>query len=162
MDRLVGDLLDAAAAAPYQVRIEIAATSLGSILSNALKAARVLGRERRIRIEAKPVGRLIVSCDRLRVRQVFSNLLSNAVRVSDDGATVRVAIRRQVNSVRVSVHHLGSTISTLSAEGTAVGFYIAKRLVEAQGGLIWLEEDTDGGAICHFTLPLAARSASAA
>jgi signal transduction histidine kinase len=96
------------------------------------------------------------------VRQVLSNLLSNAVRVSDDGATVRVVIRRQVSSVRVSVHHLGSTISTLSAEGTAVGLYIAKKLVEAQGGLIWLEEDADGGAICNFTLPLAPRSAPAA
>jgi two-component system sensor histidine kinase VicK len=118
-------------------------------------------------------GNLIsVEADRERITQVLYNLLDNAIKFTQEG-TISVAVERKRNNddakeaIIVSVKDTGSGIhaeimpklyskfASKSFSGTGLGLYISKSIVEAHGGKIWAENNTDGkGATFSFSLPL--------
>ncbi|HZH38448.1 MAG TPA: HAMP domain-containing sensor histidine kinase [Bacillales bacterium] len=116
----------------------------------------------------------VIFADKDRIRQAISNIIGNAVKfVSDDG-TISVDIsKRKSNSdlngytVVVSIKDNGSGIdsemldtlftkfTTKSFQGTGLGLYITKSIIEAHGGHIWAENNRDEkGATFSFSLPL--------
>jgi signal transduction histidine kinase len=112
---------------------------------------------------------LSVSADRERVLQVLTNLVGNAIKFAFEGGKVEVSARPAGNDVRFSVVDTGPGIApahlphvfdrfwkaeTGSKRGTGLGLYIAKSIVEAHGGRIWVESQLGQGAKFHFTLPL--------
>jgi signal transduction histidine kinase len=113
---------------------------------------------------------IYVEADRLRVYEVISNLLTNAVKFTKTGTiTVMAAIKQNKNShqVIVTVKDTGSGIdpeiaprlftkfASKSESGTGLGLYISKSIIEAHGGKIWAENNVSGiGATFSFTLPL--------
>ncbi|MFN2488899.1 MAG: ATP-binding protein [Actinomycetota bacterium] len=108
--------------------------------------------------------------DRERNLQILGNLLSNATKFSPAGTVVRVRVRREMDEVRVDVQDEGVGIEpnrrdelfermsrlAAMAEGTGLGLYICKSLVEAQGGRIWVSGDAGQGACFSYTMPVAA------
>jgi signal transduction histidine kinase len=121
-------------------------------------------------------GPISVEADRERITQVLHNLLDNAVKFSEEGL-ISVAAERKRNNrdnddakevILISVKDTGSGIhpeimpklfskfASKSFSGTGLGLYISKGIVEAHGGRMWAENNSDGkGATFHFTLPLA-------
>jgi signal transduction histidine kinase len=113
---------------------------------------------------------IYVEADRLRVYEVISNLLTNAVKFTKTGTiTVMAAIKQNNDSRRVivTVKDTGSGIdpgiaprlftkfASKSESGTGLGLYISKSIIEAHGGKIWAENNVSGiGATFSFTLPL--------
>jgi signal transduction histidine kinase len=111
----------------------------------------------------------VVEADRSRLTQVISNLLSNAVKFTTEG-TISISTEKKDNQVIVSVKDTGSGIdheilprlfskfSAKSFEGTGLGLFISKNIVEAHGGKIWAENNNDSygenGATFYFMLPL--------
>jgi signal transduction histidine kinase len=109
---------------------------------------------------------LIVEADGMRIFEVISNLLRNALKFSAGG--VEVSTSRDGASAVLRVRDYGSGISadlkprlfdrfaTKSDSGLGLGLYISKKIVEAHGGRIWGENNQDGkgGASFYFTLPL--------
>jgi two-component system sensor histidine kinase VicK len=119
------------------------------------------------RSESHNVTTLI--CDKNRVMQIISNLISNAIKFSFKNGTITVSkeVSRDNKFIIISVIDRGSGIdpdllprlfskfSTRSNHGTGLGLYICKNLVEAQGGRIWAHDNTGGpGATFSFSLPL--------
>jgi two-component system sensor histidine kinase VicK len=123
---------------------------------------------------------IFVEADRERISQVLHNLLDNAVKFSKDGGIVSVTVeernedtnkekrQQQEREVIVKVEDTGAGIhpeilprlfskfATKSLTGTGLGLYISKSIVEAHGGKVWAENNTNGiGATFYFTLPLA-------
>ena len=113
-----------------------------------------------------------VEADRERITQVLYNLLDNAIKFSKEG-TISVVVERKRNNddvkkvIVISVKDTGSGIhaeimpklfskfASKSLSGTGLGLYISKSIVEAHGGKIWAENNTDGkGASFSFSLPL--------
>ena len=120
-----------------------------------------------------PLKSLTISGDRERVYQVIANLLTNAIKFTENGQIV-VSLERKDDDALVQVTDSGSGIAsdiypklftkfaTNSDKGTGLGLYIAKSIVEAHGGKIWAENNSVGkGATFRFTLPIVPRNASA-
>jgi len=110
---------------------------------------------------------IVVEADRSRLTQVISNLLSNAIKFTTEGTISISTEKKDDNQVIVSVKDTGSGIdheilprlfskfSAKSFEGTGLGLFISKNIVEAHGGKIWAENNSDGkGATFAFSLPI--------
>jgi signal transduction histidine kinase len=116
-----------------------------------------------------PEGETAVRADPRRSRQVACNLLTNAVKFSEAGT--RVGFRASVGADEVVfvVEDQGPGVAPEhqqrifdeffrvqgDREGTGLGLPLAKRLVEAQGGRIWLESEPGSGCRFYFSLPVA-------
>src|SRR5215471_16888601 len=112
---------------------------------------------------------VFLDVDKSRIAQVISNLLSNAFKFSKEGSII-VNIEpyeRNSREVAVTVKDSGIGIDdevltrlfekfvSKSFQGTGVGLYISKNIVEGHGGRIWAENNVDGkGATFYFTLPI--------
>ena len=110
---------------------------------------------------------LPVYADRLRMFEVISNLIRNAIKFSGDGGDILVTTEKKGDSVVVQVKDKGTGISAdmmpclfskFSTDkergGTGLGLFIAKNIVEAHGGTIWAQNNDGPGATFAFTLPL--------
>ncbi len=111
-----------------------------------------------------------VEADKNRLTQVISNLLSNAIKFTKKG-TVRVTEEVKDGKALVSIKDTGQGIdpeimprlfdkfASRSFQGTGIGLFISKGIIEAHGGKIWAENHADGkGATFHFTLPISENS----
>jgi PAS domain S-box-containing protein len=111
--------------------------------------------------------------DPFRIDQVLSNLLSNAVKYSPSGSAIDVVVRGEGDHASVSVVDLGEGIPveehervferfhrvenglTRTTGGAGLGLYIAKRLIGAMSGRLWVESHPGHGSTFSFSLPVA-------
>jgi signal transduction histidine kinase len=118
-----------------------------------------------------------VEADRYRLTQVISNLLNNAIKFikegGEGGGTISITLEKKkednqqevlisIKDSGVGIHsdiipRLFSKFATKSEKGTGLGLFISKNIVEAHGGRIWAENNSDGkvGATFYISLPLA-------
>ena len=107
------------------------------------------------------------------LRQVILNLLSNAIKYTPAGGRIEVRIRREGSALHWTIKDSGIGISeesqkrlfekffradnahTVDTEGTGLGLYLVRLIVERLGGTITVESEVDRGTF-HFTLPLTA------
>ncbi len=117
----------------------------------------------------KPKEEFFVEADKERIIQVISNLLNNAIKFTEEG-TISVSTEIKGNSKRevfVTIKDTGqgihpeiesrlfSKFASKSFQGTGLGLFISKSIVEAHGGKIWAENNSDGkGATFTFNLPV--------
>ncbi|MFL6472035.1 MAG: sensor histidine kinase, partial [Nitrososphaeraceae archaeon] len=110
---------------------------------------------------------IFVEADKGRITQVIDNLLSNALKFTNEG-TISVSVESKDRQAVVSIKDNGEGIdpsilpklftkfaSKSDIGGTGLGLFISKSIVEAHGGKIWAENNTnEKGAIFYFSLPL--------
>ncbi|MGC2683167.1 MAG: ATP-binding protein [Candidatus Nitrosopolaris sp.] len=115
----------------------------------------------------------LIEADRDRISQVISNLLSNALKFTNENDTIDVTIEKKdtgsIGGVTVSIKDTGTGIdpeifprlftkfATKTYRGTGLGLFICKSIVEAHGGKIWAKNNGNGkkGATFAFNIPLA-------
>jgi len=110
-----------------------------------------------------------VRVDPARMEEVLINLLDNAVRYAPQGRPIEISAQVAGPMLRMQVRDYGPGVpdgdkqiifekyarDDTSSGGTGLGLFIARRIVEAHGGRIWVEDAVDGpGAVFMFTMPI--------
>ena len=177
MSRLIADLLDVTRLEggkrlpiePEPVRVEDLLRE-GAELFRAQAAAASVSLD----IDAPPMPEVLA--DRHRVMQVLSNLMGNSLKFTPPGGRISVSASLRGSEVHFTVADTGPGIPAENLDdifspywqakrtermGAGLGLPIAKGIVEAHGGRIWVESDAGRGTQFYFTLPLADGGAGA-
>jgi signal transduction histidine kinase len=164
--RLVEDLRTIALSESGGLTLQKEPTDLGALLAEASNSFAAQATSQRVTLSVEvPQDLPIVDLDPVRVREVVSNLLSNALRHTPPGGTIAVAAAVAGESVRVWVTDTGSGIDAVNlarifdrfykgegSKGSGLGLAIAKSLVQAHGGRIEAASEPGKGTRIEFTL----------
>lgn len=169
MTRLIDDLLDTTHVARGTVALNRIDLDLRDAVRRAVESVQ-LSIERRSHQSslAMPDEPVTVAADPMRLQQVLSNLLTNAVKYTDPGGTIAVTVTVEGDYARVSVRDNGSGIDKEAQErifdlftrattvggGFGIGLAVVRRLVEAHGGTVSVVSDGIGlGSEFTLTFP---------
>ena len=172
--QLINDILDLAKIEAGQLRIETESFALSSALPEVLTVVRPLAMSKQIDIHQSLDPGLVITADRVRLKQILYNILGNAVKFSPPKTSISLSAKQEQSVCRIVVRDQGIGIpadkldvifeefSQLDQDdeenvikGTGLGLAITRRLVEAQGGTISVSSELGKGTEFTFTLPLA-------
>ena len=169
---LINDILDISKIEAGQLFLSLNDYSMAEVIQTVYTSVEALAAEKNLTLNLDIPDTLPVGMgDEQRLAQVLMNLIGNAIKFTDEGE-VSVAARVSDGSFLVSVSDTGKGLSTVDQSiifkefqqvdgsstreqgGTGLGLSIAKKIIKMHGGRIWVESETDNGAIFRFTVPL--------
>jgi PAS domain S-box-containing protein len=171
---LVNDVLDLAKIEAGKTVLQLESVPIHDAIEEGMTAILPLANTRGVILEpATIVAVPNVRADRVRLRQILYNLISNAVKFTDRGGMVRIRARRDDDRVSIAVIDNGIGIATRDLSrlyrsfeqltlpsgdrpgGTGLGLALTKRLVEMHGGTIDVESELGVGTIFTVRIPVA-------
>jgi signal transduction histidine kinase len=170
LERLASDILDVSKIESQSLKLNKERFNLNSVLCDTIQDIRNRltndnGLDNSVEVYYEPKD-IIVEADKGRITQVVSNLLNNAVKFTEEGF-ISVGAERKGDQLVVSIRDTGqgiaseisprlfSKFATKSETGTGLGLFISKSIVEAHGGKIWAENNSNGkGATFSFSIPI--------
>jgi signal transduction histidine kinase len=169
MDYIIKTLLDVASVEAGQFSVNPAPCRVEDLLQETVELFGSVAASKSIRLDREGTDSgLMINGDRDRVLQVLSNLVGNAIKFTPQGGHVNISVERAGDRIRFAVADTGPGIAAEHAsrifdrfwkeekagsKGTGLGLFIARRIVEAHGGRIWMESPAGQGATFFFVLP---------
>lgn len=178
---LVNDLLDFSKLEAGKMKMEKEPADIKRIVQDAVDSMRPLAEKKKLKLEAVPAAeKMVVYIDPLRIIQVLTNLIGNAIKFTPEGGRIDILTESfddtevPVQKVRVSVKDSGIGISpenlariferfeqvkqphrgsTPELQGTGLGLSICQEIVRLHQGRIWAESEMGKGSTFIFTLP---------
>jgi signal transduction histidine kinase len=156
-----------------RVEMEMKPCQLVAIINEVVKSLREQARTKEIALQLDLSAKLpLVLGNQVRLDQVVSNLVSNAIKFTPEGGVVTVSAREEKGEVVVEVRDTGigiapedqihlfekfyrvSSKETSEIEGTGLGLAIVKSIIEGHGGRVWVESESGQGSTFGFALPI--------
>ena len=169
MNRMIQDLLDVKRMESGHLTIDVKPEAVDALVNDTLEMLRPIATGSSIIMEARIADDLPqVLADSARMQQVLSNLVGNAVKFTSRQGRIIVSAERFEGEVRFAVIDTGAGIppeqvphifgrfwqaKSSDRRGIGLGLAIAKGIVEAHGGRIWVESQVGLGSTFYFTLP---------
>ncbi|GAC1435951.1 MAG: hypothetical protein NVSMB68_08090 [Thermoanaerobaculia bacterium] len=175
MDTLIQDLLDITRLEAGRLTIARTVVSPADCVSASVNSLQPLANAGGVVLElVLPVGLPAIHADAGRLQQVLSNLVGNAIKFTPSGGSVRVEVELDAGALLVTIADTGVGINTEqlprvfdrfyqvssagrqpTRHGAGLGLPIARGIIEAHGGRIWIESaDAGAGTIVRFTIPV--------
>ena len=168
---LINEVLDLARIDSGEMALSPESVHVGDLILDAAELIAPLAAERSITVHRDPGCDHHVLADRQRTKQVLLNLLSNAVKYNRAGGSITLRCQHDPHHVRMSVTDTGFGIAPehqhllftpferlhhhTDIEGTGVGLALSRRLTEAMGGSLQLDDTSAQGSTFTLQLPLA-------
>ncbi|HEY7375504.1 MAG TPA: ATP-binding protein [Polyangia bacterium] len=168
MNRLIRDLLDFASIQAGRLSVSVRPQDVAAMVAEVMEVTEPLAAAKSLRLVSEVASGLAIRCDHDRVIQLFSNLIGNAIKFTPDGGTITVRASAEADVVRFAVVDTGPGISAAelphvfdryyqaqrkNRDGIGLGLSIARGIVEAHSGRIWVESEEGTGSTFFFTLP---------
>ncbi|KKQ46444.1 MAG: Histidine kinase [Candidatus Moranbacteria bacterium GW2011_GWC2_37_8] len=172
MGRLVNDLLDVARIDQGQLALNKEKIDICALVKEAVEAQQVIAKAFNVELrESYPIRPVEIIIDRRRILVAFDNLVSNAIKYIDGHGVVEIFLEEKDGMVQVCVRDSGVGIPRSEqakiaqkffrsnnsiknkTDGTGLGLYIAKNIVEQSGGSFWFKSEEGVGSEFYFTLP---------
>jgi signal transduction histidine kinase len=169
MTALINDLLDISKIEAGHLTLEPKEETLDPIVHDVLMTVQALAEAKALQIDEKvSCKNLKVVCDRERVAQVFSNILSNAIKFTPTGGKVTIECDNRDGFVVIAISDTGPGIphnelpyvfdrfwqaKRAKKAGAGLGLSIAKAIVQAHGGDVSVVSQPGVGTTFYFTLP---------
>jgi PAS domain S-box-containing protein len=172
--RLINDILDIEKIESGKMQFDLRRMPLGPLIARTATANRAFGADRGVEIVAEmPPWPMSVMGDPDRLEQLLTNLVSNAVKHSPDGATVCIALMARNERARIEVRDRGAGVpadfrdrifgkfamadgsDSRTRGGTGLGLAIAREIGERHDGTVGFSDREGGGSVFFFELPLA-------
>jgi signal transduction histidine kinase len=177
LDRMIQDLLDSSRIEAKRLVLECRTIDLGKLVAEVVDRSALITKGHSIKLEV-PDGGAHVQGDAIRLEQVLVNLLSNAAKYAYPDTAIGVKVSSERSEVLVSVTNSGPGVPTTAiphlfdrfyragetrgtVPGIGLGLYLARGLIEAHGGHIWLEPQRgDRTTFCFALASVDPRTAS--
>jgi len=168
---LLNEILDLSKVEAGRMELEYSSFDLRALLEDAASMLRERAAVHGIALDvAVEVGIADVYTDRLRLKQVLLNLMTNAVKFTGDGGSVAVRAARTGSEIVITVTDTGIGIPEVDQdrifesfqqggrgpareEGTGLGLTLCRRIVDLLGGRMWVDSEVGVGSTFGFTLP---------
>lgn len=174
MISLINDLLNVDRIETGRIKYKFNPIQLEDLIDNVLFEFSKRAKFKNINVTyKKPRAKLPkVDIDNQKIRQVLQNLIDNSLKYTRSGGLITITLRKTHKSIEVKISDTGIGISEdenpnifnrfyrgsnalkLDTQGTGLGLYIAKSIIEKHGGKIWFESIIHTGTIFYFTIPI--------
>ena len=171
LSRLIDDLMDLTSLDAGQLRLAVETVDASSVVDETLEVFGPAAAAHGIVLTGHTArGELLAHCDRGRILQVLGNLVGNAIKFTRPEGTIEISAAPHPDGVLFSITDTGPGIAdehrgaiferfwqtrTAKQPGVGLGLYLAKCIVEAHHGRIWVESEVGRGSIFYFTVPAA-------
>ncbi len=166
---LINDVIDISKIEADKIEAGISTFDLADVIREVNSIYATAAQDRGLDLEMEIPGPLSVTSDERRIRQIIMNLVSNAIKFTDEGR-VRVTVEQKGTAFEVSVRDTGIGIGKDDleqlfrpfgriavkgrlTEGTGLGLYLSKKLARFLGGDITAESEPHRGSLFVFTFP---------
>ncbi|MFH0732614.1 MAG: PAS domain-containing sensor histidine kinase [Candidatus Omnitrophota bacterium] len=173
LNKVVDDLLDVSRIEKGKLLLRKSRADLNNLLMESSRFYKGLAQENSIRLEySLPKKKIYAFIDPDRINQVFSNLITNAIKFTEQNGEIKVKLETIKSNAIITVTDTGIGLSeqdiavlfdkfvqvtktpAQKRKGLGLGLYISKQLVEKHGGKINVESKPGVGSKFYFTLPL--------
>jgi len=172
LDNIIVDFLEISRIEAARLKFNFVEVNLAETVKETVKFMEGFGKEKNIELIVKTDGLPTIEADPDRVSQVLRNLITNAIKFSQEDSKIEVEAKLRENDILFSVRDYGTGItpedqirifepfyqvekhSKRKYGGTGLGLAICRGIVESQNGKIWVDSKIGRGSKFSFTVPL--------
>jgi PAS domain S-box-containing protein len=172
--KLIGQLLDVAQIEAGRYVVDLKLSSIEDLIQSLVDDYKSEAAEKKISLKfkkpEKQLPQLMIDKDKMKI--AIGNIINNSLRYTPAGGEIVVLLRESEKNIIVQISDTGlgipfsgqkrvftkffraSNIIQIDTQGTGLGLYIAKSIIEAHGGRIWFQSEEGQGTTFYFTLPV--------
>lgn len=172
MIRLINDLLDVSRIEEGRLLYDQKDARIEDVLESVIEASQEMLRNKNMVLEVNKKETPKVKIDKEKIGVVIQNLLENAIKYTEQGGKIKITLDNDEKNVIFKIEDSGvgipksqqdriftkffraENVTRMETNGTGLGLYTTKNIVQAHKGQIWFESEENKGTTFYFTIPI--------